>query len=176
MLSPTLAAFVIYFLVLFVTTYIVADNAQSYLYNEKTSKLPLRVLVSALIFAGLATWTKPSLDTMFSSQWHMTLLSAVVWMAAFLFIMGFELWHAAAFGIGTMILVLGFAGMAAKGWNTTASEKQTELNQRYTTPKTNNRPGPQPKSATILAPPPKAAPEAPSTAPAPSQPTAKKAQ
>lgn len=169
MLWPTLAAFCIYFLVLSVTTYIVADNAQSYFYNEKTAKLPLRVLASALIFAGLATWTKPSLDTMFSGQLHMTLLSAVVWMVVFMFVLGFELWHAAALGVGTMILVLGFAGMAAKGWNTTAAEKQTEINQRYRPPDPKTRPGPQPRSATILAPPPKAAPE-----PAPSPPETKK--
>lgn len=130
----TLLALVMYSVFFFVVCFVVSDYSQGYLYNDKASKLPLRVLGSALIFGGLATWVNPTFDTMFSSKGHLTLLMAAIWLGVFLLILQFEPWHAALIGIGTMILSIGFGGLAVQGLLKSEAEKQTERNQRYTKP------------------------------------------
>ena len=84
-MSAILWPLLIYWLVLFVLCYIVVEVAQDQFYDAVTPKSGLKVAAGTLIFAGLATWLRPSLATMFTEDLAWTVLQAIVWFVVFIF-------------------------------------------------------------------------------------------
>jgi hypothetical protein len=103
--------FRIYWLVLFVSCYVVVEKAQDQLYDEVTSAAGLRVLFGSLGFAALLTWLRTSLDTMFTADIAWTVLQAIVWFAVFTVVFQFQPQHAAVLGTITFVLVAPLASM-----------------------------------------------------------------
>jgi hypothetical protein len=101
--------FLIYWLVLFVACYTVCEVAQDQLYDEVTPKVGLKVAGGSAILAVLATWLRPSFETMFTNDIAWTLLQAVVWFAVFTLVFQFHPPHALGLSLVTMALVLGLA-------------------------------------------------------------------
>ncbi|GAC1449658.1 MAG: hypothetical protein NVSMB9_33640 [Isosphaeraceae bacterium] len=110
-MSAIVWPFLIYWLVLFVTCYIVTEMGQDLFYGEVASKVGLRVGAGTLILAALATWLRPTFETIFTSDIAWTLLQAVVWFLVFMWIFEFHPWHALGFSLVVMILVPGLATM-----------------------------------------------------------------
>jgi hypothetical protein len=99
----------IYWLVFFVACYSVVELAQDQLYDEVTPKVGLKVAGGSLILAALATWLRPSFDTLFTTDVMWTVLQAIVWFAVFTLIFQFHPPHALALSLVTMVLISGLA-------------------------------------------------------------------
>jgi hypothetical protein len=56
----------IYWLVLYVACYTACEVGQDQFYDEVTPNVGLKVAAGSLILAALATWIRPSFDTMFT--------------------------------------------------------------------------------------------------------------
>jgi len=132
-MTTLLIAFVLYALIFYAVCYVVTENAQNFLYNQPVQGMPWRVGIVALASAALATWLKPSFDTMFTSEWYWTLLAAVIWFTLFLLVLEFEVVHAAAVGLVTMVLIWGLAGLAVQGVTRSPEETARERNRRFVT-------------------------------------------
>jgi hypothetical protein len=105
----TVFAFLIYWLVFFVACFIINEQGQNYFYDEVPKYSGLRVAAGSLILAALATWLRPSYETLFTSNISWTLLQAVVWFGVFTLILQFHPWHALGLGLTAMVLVTGLA-------------------------------------------------------------------
>lgn len=101
--------FLIYWLVFFVACYTVCEVLQDMFYDEVTPRVGLKVAGGAAILAAMATWLRPSFDTLFTTDFAWTLLQAVVWFGVFVLVLQFHPWHALACSLVTMILVPGLA-------------------------------------------------------------------
>ena len=104
----------IYWLVFFVACYIACEVGQDQFYDEVTPNVGLKVAGGSFILAALATWLKPSFDTMFTTEIAWTFLAAIVWFLVFTFILEFHPWHALAVGLVSMVLVCGLATMGVE--------------------------------------------------------------
>ena len=107
-----IVAFVTYWLILFVACYIVTEYAQKYLYDEATPRLGLKLALGTTILAALATYFRPTYDTMFTTDIAWTILQAIAWFLVFLFILSFHPPHALGLGLAMMVLVAGMASLA----------------------------------------------------------------
>jgi hypothetical protein len=112
-----LITFLVYWMIFFVVCYVVVDYAQKYLYDEATPALGLKLALGTLLFAILATWLKPSFDTMFTSAIAWTAIQALVWMGVFILVFRFHPHHGAGLGLATMVLVTGLAALAIDSMN-----------------------------------------------------------
>lgn len=139
-----LISLALYWVFFFVVTFVVTDSGQDYLYNDKVKYLGWRVLLAALLFALPAAWANMSLSEMFTSKLAWTVGLAVYWFVIFLFLLEFQLPHAAAVGIATMLLTHGFAGMAVQGLLKTQDQRRIERGQRYSGPRNPVRKSAQP--------------------------------
>ena len=101
----------IYWLVIFVVCFAIMEVAQDQLYDEVTPHAGLKVTVGSLALAGMATWLRPSFETLLTTNIVWTLLSAVVWFLVFLFVFQFHPPHALFLSLPTMIMVTGLATM-----------------------------------------------------------------
>lgn len=101
--------FLVYWLVLFVSCYIVVEYGQNYLYDETTPGVGWKVALGSALLAGLMTWTRTSYDTMFTAEFAWTALQAIAWFAVFTLIFRFQPLHGFAIGIVTMLLISGMA-------------------------------------------------------------------
>ena len=110
-MSAILVPLLIYWLVLFVVCYAVVEVAQDQFYDAVTPRPGLKVALGTLIFAGLATWLKPSLATMFTEDLPWTILQAIVWFVVFIFVFQFHPPHALALSTVTMVFVTGLASL-----------------------------------------------------------------
>lgn len=99
----------IYWLVFFVTCYIVVEMGQDMFYDEVTPHATIKVGLGSLILALLATWVHPSFDTIFTSNIAWTMLQAIVWFAVFVLAFQFHPTHALVLSLITMVLVTGVA-------------------------------------------------------------------
>ena len=108
-MSTIVLSVVIYWLVLFVTCYIVVDQGQDMFYDEVTPYAVLKVAAGSLILAGLATWIHPSFETIFTTNIAWTMLQALVWFAVFVLFFQFHPRHAIGLSLVTMVLVTGVA-------------------------------------------------------------------
>ena len=108
-----LLAFIVYWLILFVACYAVTEYAQNYLYDETTPAVGPKLLLGTSLLAVLATWLRPSYDTMFTSEIAWTVLQGVGWFLVFMLILGFHPPHALGLGLATMVLAAGMATLAA---------------------------------------------------------------
>jgi hypothetical protein len=104
----------IYWLVFFVACWSVVSMMQDWLYDEVTPRSELKVGAGTLIFALLATWLRPSFDTMFTNDVIWTILQALVWFAVFALVFQFHPWHAAGLALVTMALICGLATMGVE--------------------------------------------------------------
>ncbi len=106
-----LVPFLIYWLVMFVASYIIVDVGHDQLYDEPPPHEALRVAGGSLILAALLTWLRPTFDTMFTEDIAWTVLQGIVWFLVFMFIYQFHPPHAAAIGITALLLIPGVASM-----------------------------------------------------------------
>jgi hypothetical protein len=110
-MSAIIWPFLIYWMVFFVTCYVACEVGQDQFYDEVTKNVGIRVTVGSFILAALATWIRPSFDTIFTDNIAWTALQAIVWFLVFLFILEFHPWHALALSLVSMVLVSGLASM-----------------------------------------------------------------
>jgi hypothetical protein len=112
----TLEAFLIYWLVVFVGTYVVTEIGQDQLYDEVTPRVGLKVgggslLIALMLAAFYHRGAAASFDSMFTTNILWTVLQAIVWFGVFTLILQFHPWHALGLGIVTMLFVQGLATM-----------------------------------------------------------------
>jgi hypothetical protein len=105
--------FLVYWLVVFVTSYIVVEFGQNYLYDETTPGMGLKVATGSLLLAAMLTWTRTSFDTMLTSDAGQTVLQAIAWFAVFTLVYRFQPLHGGVIGIVAMLIVAGLATLAA---------------------------------------------------------------
>jgi hypothetical protein len=113
-MSQYILPLLINWLVLFVACYIVVEYGQKYLYEEITKNAWAKVGVGSLILAVVLVWTRSTYDTMFTDRIGYTAIQGVVWFLVFLFVLRFNPWHAAGFGIATMLVVAGMTTMVVQ--------------------------------------------------------------
>lgn len=126
-MGAILLTFVIHFLVFFLACYVVTEFGQNYLYDETTPAIGLKVALSAAVLAAVATWTKPSYDTMFTSDISWTVLLGIVAFAVFTLVLRFQPLHAAAIGILTAIIVAGLGTLASDSFRGTGAAVEREI-------------------------------------------------
>jgi hypothetical protein len=117
--SAILWPLLIYWLVFFVACYVACEVAQDQFYDEVTPHVGLKVAVGSLILAALATWVRPSFDTIFTTNIAWAALQGIVWFLVFMFILEFHPWHALAIGLVSMVLVSGLATMGVESMTKT---------------------------------------------------------
>jgi len=107
----TVIAFLVYWVVFFVACFTVNELFQDWLYDEVPKHSGLRVAAGSLAFAALATWLRPTFETMFTSDIAWTALQAVVWFGVFTLVFQFHPWHALGLALVTLMLVPGLASL-----------------------------------------------------------------
>jgi peptidoglycan/LPS O-acetylase OafA/YrhL len=117
--------FLIYWLILFVACSVVTEYGQTYLYDETTPRVGLKLLLGTMILAALMTRTRTSYDTMLTSELGWTVIQAIVWFGVFTLILHFQPWHGGIIGIVTMLLVAGIATLGVD--SLTGSNRQGAL-------------------------------------------------
>lgn len=107
-------SFCVYWLILFVTSYIVVEYSQNYLYDETTPSVGWKLAGGTLLLAILMTVLRnhTSFDTMFTSDIGWTLLQALAWFGVFTLIYRFQPLHGGVLGVCTFLLIGGLASMA----------------------------------------------------------------
>jgi hypothetical protein len=101
----------IYWLVMFVLSYIAVEIGQDQLYDEVTPMAGLKVTGGSLLLAIMLTYFHPTFDSMFTKSLAGTILQAFIWIGVFLFIYQFHPWHALAIALPLMLISSGFATM-----------------------------------------------------------------
>lgn len=104
--------FFVYWLILFVTNYIVVEYAQNYLYDETTPHVGWKLVGGTLILAVLLTILRTSFDTMFTFDIGWTVLQALAWFGVFTLIYRFQPLHGCVLGVCTFLIIGGLASMA----------------------------------------------------------------
>ncbi len=113
-MSAIIWPFLIYWVALFVACYTVCEVGQDQFYDEVTPGVGWKVAVGSFIFAALATWLKPSYESIFTSNIAFTLLQLIVWVLVFILVFQFHPPHALALAPITMVLVVGLATMGVE--------------------------------------------------------------
>ncbi len=144
--------FAIYYLFLFVISYVIVEYGQNYLYDEVTPGAGLKVALGALILAVTLTWTRSNFATMFTDHFIWTVLQAIVWFAVFVLVFRFQPWHGGGLALATMLIAAGTCTLVVDSMLTPRST------QRINTSKPANKPVRRPAYGNA-APDPKAAPE-----------------
>ena len=101
--------FLIYYLIIFVVSYIVMEYGQNYFYDEVTSGAGAKVALGTLILAGFLTATRSNFATMFTDNLPSTVFLAIAWVGVFILIYRFQPWHGFGLAIATLLI---FAGMS----------------------------------------------------------------
>jgi hypothetical protein len=104
----------IYWMVLFIACFTIVEFGQDQFYDEVTPHSGLKVAVGSFLLAAVATWLRPSFDTMFTSNLAWTVLQGIIWFGVFTLIFQFHPQHAAAIGIVAMLLIPGVATMGVE--------------------------------------------------------------
>ena len=115
----TVWALLIYWLVLFVASFVIVEIGHDQLYDEVTPRAGLKVAAGSLLLAALLTALRAygfpaSFESMFTTNIGWTLLQGVVWFLVFMFVFQFHPWHALGLGVVTMILISGLATMGVE--------------------------------------------------------------
>jgi hypothetical protein len=103
--------FLIYWLVLFVLSYVAVEIGQDQLYDEVTPMAGLKITGGSLLLALMQTYFHPTIDSMFTSNFAFTVLQALVWIGVFILIYQFHPWHGLAIALPVMLICSGFATM-----------------------------------------------------------------
>jgi hypothetical protein len=109
----------IYWLVMFVTCFVIVEIGHDQLYDQATPRAGLKVAGGSFLLAALLTTLRAkgfpaSFDSMFTTNIGWTLLQGVVWFLVFMFVFQFHPWHALGLGVVTMLLVSGLATMGVE--------------------------------------------------------------
>jgi hypothetical protein len=109
----------IYWLVVFVSSYVVVEIGQDQLYDEVTPRAGLKIAAGSLLIAAVLTWLRyrgdaVSYESMFTSNFMWTALQGIIWFGVFTLIYQFHPWHALGLGLATMVLVSGLATMGVE--------------------------------------------------------------
>jgi hypothetical protein len=108
-MGAILGPFLIYWLVMFVTSYIAVEVGQDQFYDGVTPLVGPKVAAGSLLLAVLTTWLRPSYESMFTTGVAWTVLQGIVWFGVFTLIYQFHPQHALAIGIPMMLLIPGLA-------------------------------------------------------------------
>jgi hypothetical protein len=103
--------FLIYWLVMFVLSYIAVEIGQDTLYDEVTPKSGWKVAGGSFLLAMMLTYFHPTFDSMFTTSIAWTVLQAIVWCGVFILIYQFHPWHGPAIALPVMLITSGFATM-----------------------------------------------------------------
>src|SRR5512135_2853449 len=95
----------IYWLVMFVTSYIAVEVGQDQLYDEVAPMVGLKVAGGSALLAALATRLHPSFESMFMADIAWTVLQAIVWFGVFTLIYQFHPQHALVISIPMMLTI-----------------------------------------------------------------------
>lgn len=125
----------IYWMVLFVACYAVIEIAQDQLYDEVTPGVGWKVTLGSLVLALMATWLRPSFETIFTANLAWTALQGVVWFLVFLFIFQFHPQHAIALCLPVMVMVTGLATMGVDSMTKPTPRTAATTNSRNNLPK-----------------------------------------
>ncbi len=106
-----LLVFLVYWLLIFVSNYVLVEYGQNYLYDESTPRFSLKVAGGSFLLALLAWRLRPAFDTMFTTAVHWTALQAIAWVVVFTVLYQFHPQHALGIGLLAMVIVLGLATM-----------------------------------------------------------------
>jgi hypothetical protein len=101
----------IYWLVMFVLSYIAVEIGQDQLYDEVTPMAGAKVAGGSFLLAAMLTYFHPTFDSMFTTSLAWTVLQGLVWIGVFIFIYQFHPWHALAIALPLMLITSGFATM-----------------------------------------------------------------
>jgi hypothetical protein len=104
----------IYWLVFFVACYAACEVGQDFFYDEVNANVGIRSFAGSFLLAAMATWIKPSFETIFTANVAWTVLNGLVWVGVFMFILEFHPWHALGLGLVIMVLVSGLATMGVE--------------------------------------------------------------
>jgi hypothetical protein len=149
-MSPILSAilsFLFYWLVMYVATYVIAEYAQNYLYDEATPALGWKVAAGTFLLSILLTRFRPSFETMFTADIGWTILQAIAWTAVFVFIYQFHPPHAVLLGVVSFVLLSGLTTLALDSFNrtgTAASARREVIPQAKPQRRPAFAPGPPP--------------------------------
>ncbi len=111
-ISALILPFLMYWLILFVALYMVAEYGQYHIYESPLPYNGLKALGGGFILALVLLWTRTSFATMLTSGFGMTVLQGIVWFLVFTFVLRFHPMHGAVLGVLTMLVVPGLATMA----------------------------------------------------------------
>jgi hypothetical protein len=103
--------FLIYWLVMFVVSYIAVEVGQDVFYDEVTPQAGLKVTAGSFLLAAMLTYFHPTFDAMFTTSIAWTVLQAIVWCGVFILIYQFHPWHGVAIALPLMLMTSGFATM-----------------------------------------------------------------
>jgi len=103
--------FLIYWLVMFVLSYIAVEVGQDQLYDEVTPMAGVKVASGSFLLAAMLTYFHPTFDSMFTTNIAWTVLQALVWLGVFILIYQFHPPHALAIALPLMLISSGFATM-----------------------------------------------------------------
>jgi hypothetical protein len=104
----------LYWLVFFVASYFVMEQAQNYFYDEVTKGAPWRVALGSFIFAALLTWRNPTTLDMFTSRIGETAMLAIVAWVVYVLILSYHPQHAAFVGPLSVIFVAAVTALAVE--------------------------------------------------------------
>jgi hypothetical protein len=103
--------FLIYWLVMFVLSYIAVEIGQDQLYDAVTPMAGLKVAGGSFLLAVMLTTFHPTFDSMFTNNLASTAFQALVWIGVFILIYQFHPWHGLAIALPIMLMCSGFATM-----------------------------------------------------------------
>src|SRR3954447_48570 len=106
--------FLIYWLAMYVVSYVAVEIGQDQLYDGATPNAGLKVAGGSLILAAMLTYFHPTFDAMFTSSFIWTVLQAIVWCGVFILIYQFHPWHGLAIALPLMLMTSGFATMGVE--------------------------------------------------------------
>ncbi|MEW4568120.1 hypothetical protein AB1L88_09655 [Tautonia sp. JC769] len=104
--------FLIYWLLLFVASFIVTEYGQRYFYDEVTPLAGLKVGASSLAMAAFLTWWDPSSVDMVTTDVAYTAMLAIAGFVLFCLVLQFHASHALLLGPVAVVLVAFTAAMA----------------------------------------------------------------
>ncbi len=110
-MSAIIWPMLIYWLVMFVLSYVAVEIGQDQLYDEVTPNSGLKVGGGSFLLAAMLTYFHPSFDSMFTSNIASTVFQALIWIGVFILIYQFHPWHGLAISLPLMLITSGFATM-----------------------------------------------------------------
>jgi hypothetical protein len=122
-----LPAFLAYWFILFVVSYILVEYGHRYIYDELPKYTPLRVAAGSLLLAIMLTWTRSSFETMFTTDLKWTVLQAILWVAVFILVYTFQPVHGLGFALATMVIATGVATIAVDTMTKPAPDERAQF-------------------------------------------------